>query len=97
VHAALFRGLSFSHGINFAKDVKSKFNTDVHPSSHAGLFLMVVAFFLNILMVVAFGRSNFQMEKDLVSISLEAAIGGSCGNLKVSLIKDRVFFLLCGQ
>jgi hypothetical protein len=42
-------------------------------------------------MVVAFGRSNFQMEKDLVSISLEAAIGGSCGNLKVSLINDRVF------
>jgi hypothetical protein len=43
------------------------------------------------MMVVAFGRANFQMEEDLVSIALEAAIGGSCGNLKVSLIKDRVF------
>jgi hypothetical protein len=31
------------------------------------------------------------MEEDLVSIALEAAIGGSCGNFKVSLIKDRVF------
>ncbi|KAK1611422.1 hypothetical protein QYE76_035095 [Lolium multiflorum] len=69
VHAALFRGLSFSHGINFAKDVKSKFNSEVHPSSHTAHFLMVVAF----------GRANFQMEEDLVSIALEAAIGGSCG------------------
>jgi hypothetical protein len=38
VHAALFRGLSFSHGINFAKYVRSKFNSDVHPSSHSGHF-----------------------------------------------------------
>jgi hypothetical protein len=38
VHAALFRGLSFSHGMNFAKDVKSKFNSDVHPSPHTGHF-----------------------------------------------------------
>jgi hypothetical protein len=50
--------------------------------------LLILAIFL---MVVAFGRSNFQMEEDLVSIALEAAIASSCGNLKVSLIKNRVF------
>ncbi|KAM0894957.1 hypothetical protein ACQ4PT_024153 [Festuca glaucescens] len=81
VHASLFRGLSFSHGLNFAKDVKNFFNVDVHPSSKS----------CNFLMVVSFGHANFRMEEDLVSIALESVIGGYCGNLKVSLIKDRVF------
>ncbi|KAM0886498.1 hypothetical protein ACQ4PT_029612 [Festuca glaucescens] len=81
VHAALFKDLDFSHGINFAKDVKNKFNKEVHPSSSSGHFIMVVAF----------GRANFKLEEDLVGIALEAAIGGFCGQLKVSLLQDRVF------
>ncbi|KAM0927092.1 hypothetical protein ACQ4PT_003199 [Festuca glaucescens] len=81
VHASLFMGLSFSHGLNFAKDVKKKFNVDVHPSFKSGNFLMVVSF----------GRANFRMDEDLVSISLVSVLGGYCGNLKVSLIRDRVF------
>jgi hypothetical protein len=82
VHASLFMGLNFSHGINFAKDVRSKFNVDVHPSPQVGHFLMVDSF----------GRANFCMEEDLISIALESVIGGFCGELKVALIKDRVFY-----
>ncbi|KAK1664301.1 hypothetical protein QYE76_052460 [Lolium multiflorum] len=80
-YAALFKDLDFSHGINFAKDVKNKFRKEVHPSSSSGRFLMVVAF----------GRATFKLEEDLVGIALEAAIGGICGQLKVSMIQDRVF------
>jgi hypothetical protein len=69
VHASLFMGLNFSHGINFAKDVRSKFNVDVHPSPEVGHFLMEVSF----------GRANFRMEEDLISIALELVIGGFCG------------------
>jgi hypothetical protein len=80
-HAALFKDLDFSHGINFAKDVKNKFHKEVHPSSSSGHFLMVVAF----------GRATFKLEEDLVGIALESAIGGFCGQLKVSQLQDRVF------
>jgi hypothetical protein len=81
VHAALFKDLDFSHGINFAKDVKNKFNQEVHPYSSSGHFIMVLAF----------GRATFKLDEDLVGIALEAAIGGFCGQLKVSLLLDRVF------
>ncbi|KAM0827262.1 hypothetical protein ACQ4PT_068312 [Festuca glaucescens] len=81
VHATLFKGLDFSHGINFAKDVKYKFNKEVHPIASSGNFIMVVSF----------GRASFKLEEDLVGISLEAVIGGFCGQLKVSMIRDRVF------
>ncbi|KAM0861075.1 hypothetical protein ACQ4PT_046145 [Festuca glaucescens] len=81
VHASLILGLSFSHGNNFAKDVRNKFHADVHPSAKSGHFMMTVSF----------GRANFKMEEDLVSIALEAVIGGYCGELKVSLLRDRVF------
>jgi hypothetical protein len=81
VHAALFKGLDFSHGINFAKDILAKFNKEVHPRARSGNFLMVVSF----------GRASFKLEDDLVGIALEAVIGGFCGQLKVSMIRDRVF------
>jgi hypothetical protein len=81
VHAALFKGLDFSRGTNFAKDVKYKFNKEVHPIASSGNFLMVVSF----------GRASFKLEEDLVGIALEATIGGFCGQLKVSMIRDRVF------
>jgi hypothetical protein len=80
-HAALFKDLDFSHGIIFSKVVKNKFHKEVHPSSSSGHFLMVVAF----------GRATFKLEEDLVGIALEAAISGFCGQLKVSLLQDRVF------
>ncbi|KAM0861076.1 hypothetical protein ACQ4PT_046145 [Festuca glaucescens] len=55
VHASLILGLSFSHGNNFAKDVRNKFHADVHPSAKSGHFMMTVSF----------GRANFKMEEDL--------------------------------
>jgi hypothetical protein len=42
-------------------------------------------------MVVSFGRTSFRLSEDSVSLALEAIIGGYCGSLKVSLIRDRVF------
>jgi hypothetical protein len=81
VHSALIMGLDFSHGINFAKDVKIKFGSSVHPSRSSGNFTMVVSF----------GRSSFKLVEDNVGIALEAVVGGYCGEIKVSLIRDRVF------
>ena len=81
VHTSLSLGFSFSHGINFAKDVKSKFLADVHPSKESRHFVMVVSF----------GRATFKLDEDVVSIALESVIGGYCGELKVSLLRDRVF------
>jgi hypothetical protein len=81
VHAALSLGLNFSHGINFAKDVKDKFGCSIHPSIRSGHFTLVVSF----------GRANFKMEEEYVSLALEASLGGFCGSLKVSQIADRVF------
>jgi hypothetical protein len=69
VHAALFQGLDFSHGINFAKDIRAKFNTEVHPRARSGNFIMVVSF----------GRASFKLEDDSVGIALEAVLGGYCG------------------
>jgi hypothetical protein len=42
-------------------------------------------------MVVSFGRSSFKLTEDTISIALESAIGGLCDELKVSLLRDRVF------
>jgi hypothetical protein len=81
VHASVLLGLDFSHGKNFAKDVKTKFLSVVHPSETSGNFIMIVYF----------GRSSFKLCEDLVSISLESIIGGLCGSLKVSLLNERVF------
>jgi hypothetical protein len=81
VYASLKLGLDFSHGKNFSKDVRSKFHSAVHPSSSSGHFIMVVSF----------GRANFRMDEDLVALALEACLGGFCGELLVSTLKDRVF------
>jgi hypothetical protein len=81
VYASLKLGLEFSHGKNFSKDVRSKFHSAVHPSSSSGHFIMVVSF----------GRANFRMDEDLVALALEACLGGFCGELLVSTLKDRVF------
>jgi hypothetical protein len=42
-------------------------------------------------MVVSFGRAKFRLNEEVVAIALEAVIGGYCGSLKVSLIRDKVF------
>jgi hypothetical protein len=42
-------------------------------------------------MVFSFGRSTFKLTEDQVNISLEAALGGLCGEFEVSLISERVF------
>jgi hypothetical protein len=43
------------------------------------------------MMVVSFGRATFRLSEDSVGLAIEAALGGYCGELKVSLLKDRVF------
>jgi hypothetical protein len=85
VYDSLNLGLNFSHGTNFAKDVKSKFNFAIHPSAKTGHFVMVVSF----------GRSTFKLSEDVVSLALEAIIGGYCGEIKVSLWRDKVYFFVC--
>jgi hypothetical protein len=42
-------------------------------------------------LVVSFGRANFRLSEESVGIALEAAIGGFCGHLKVSLLRERVY------
>jgi hypothetical protein len=81
VFAAMNMGLDFSDGISFAKFIRRKFYSAVHPSKETGSFTMVVSF----------GRANFRLSEDFVGIALEAAIGGYCGSLKVPQLGDRVF------
>jgi hypothetical protein len=81
VYAFLIMGFDFSHGSNFAKDVMCKFACSVRPCNSSGNFTMLVSF----------GRANFKLEEDLVSIALEAAIGGFCRELKTSILRERVF------
>jgi hypothetical protein len=69
----------------FAKHIRKKFFAVVHSSRDTGHFTMVVSF----------GRGKFRLTEDSVSIALEAAIGGYCGSLKVSLTSERVSLLLC--
>jgi hypothetical protein len=42
-------------------------------------------------MVVSFGRSTFRLDEESVSLALEAATGGYCDDLQVSILRDRVF------
>jgi hypothetical protein len=71
-------GLDYSHGSNFAKEIGRLFKCYVHPSEQSGHFSMVVSF----------GRAKFKLEEDLVGIALESAIGGYCGNLKMSRLGE---------
>jgi hypothetical protein len=84
VFTAMNMGLDFSDGISFAKFIRHKFYSAVHPSKESGSFTMVVSF----------GRANFRLSEDSVGIALEAAIGGYCGSLMVSQLGDRVFSFL---
>jgi hypothetical protein len=81
VHASLVLDLDFSHGIGFAKEVRSLFQSVVHPYIRSAHFTMVVFF----------GHVSFHFDEDMISLALEAVIGGHCGDLKVSLIADRIY------
>jgi hypothetical protein len=81
VHDSIALGLDFSHGINFAADVRRNFASSVHPTANSSHFIMVVSF----------GRLSFKLSEDRVSLCLEAVLGGLCGELKVSILQDRVF------
>ena len=81
VHESISMGLHFSHGTGFAKEIRRKFLTTVHPSYDSGHFIMVVYF----------DCASFILDSDSVGMALAAAIGEHCGELKVSDIRDRVF------
>ncbi|KAM0881896.1 hypothetical protein ACQ4PT_032653 [Festuca glaucescens] len=81
VHDALALGLDFSPGLAFARKARSEFYTTVHPARNS----------LHFTMVVSFGRSTFRLSEDNVSLALESVIGGLCDELKVSILRDRVF------
>ncbi|KAM0838927.1 hypothetical protein ACQ4PT_060651 [Festuca glaucescens] len=81
VQASIALGLDFNPGMNFAKEVRNLFGSPVHPTKFSGHFTMIVSF----------GRATFRLSEDSVGLALEAAIGGYCGEMKVSLVRDRVF------
>ncbi|KAM0888596.1 hypothetical protein ACQ4PT_028241 [Festuca glaucescens] len=81
VHDSLVIGLDFSPGLDFARKARSDFHTTVHPTRNSSHFTMVVSF----------GRSIFRLSEDNVSLALESVTGGLCDELKVSILRDRVF------
>jgi hypothetical protein len=81
VYEAMTMGLDFSDGMAFAKSIRRKYFSAVHPSRDSGHFIMVVSF----------GRTSFRLSEDSASLALEAAIGGFCGSLKVSSLRERVY------
>jgi hypothetical protein len=80
LHASHILDLDVSNGI-FSKEVRSLFQSSVHPFIGSAHFTMAVSF----------GRASFRLDEDMVSLALEAAIGAHSGDIKVSLICDRVF------
>jgi hypothetical protein len=81
VHDSLTLGLDFSPGRTFANKVKRDFFSTVHPNKNS----------FHLTMVVSFDRASFRLSEDMVAIALESAIGGLCDELKVSILRDRVF------
>jgi hypothetical protein len=81
VFDSLSMGLDFSPGKSFAKLIRQRFFLSVHSSIDMAHFTLVVSF----------GRANFCLSEESVGIALEAAIGGYCGHLKVSLLRERVY------
>ena len=81
VHSSLIMGLDFSRGYRFAKEIKSKFLTTVHPTLHSGHFILVASF----------DRATFHLTDDSMGLALEAAIGGYCAEMKAFLLHGRTF------
>jgi hypothetical protein len=81
VYDSIALGLDFSKGFSFAKEIKRLFSSSVHPKEDSFKFKMVVSF----------GRAAFRLTEDIVAVALEAAIGGYCGSLQVTMLSERVF------
>uniref|UniRef100_A0ACD5VRG0 Uncharacterized protein n=1 Tax=Avena sativa TaxID=4498 RepID=A0ACD5VRG0_AVESA len=81
VYESLSMGLDFSPGFSFKAEIKRRFRTTVHPIGKANHFLLAVSF----------GRSNFRLNVDSVSMALESCIGGLCDDLSVLQLQDEVF------
>ena len=81
VHASRVLDLDFSRGQAFAKEVWNLFRDTVHPTEFSEHFTLVVSF----------GRASFRLDEDTVSLALEAVLGGFCGSLHVTHLRDRVF------
>ena len=81
VHTSVSLGLDFSLGTRFANAINREFRTSVHPNNGSDFFIMVVSF----------GRACFKLDCDIVGLALEAAIGGFCDDLQVSLLDNRTF------
>jgi hypothetical protein len=55
-----------------------KFSSTVHPLNEKSFFSLVVSF----------GRATFRLTDENVALALEAALGGFCGSLNVSQLRD---------
>ena len=75
VQAANTLDLDFSKGLNFAKEVRCLFQIVVHPFIDSAHFTMAISF----------GHASFHLDDDSVGLALEAAIGGYCGEINVSI------------
>jgi hypothetical protein len=81
VYDSIALGLDFSFGISLSKEIKRIYASMVHPGKN----------FAHFTMIVSFGRSSFRLTEESVGLALEAATGGYCGMLHVSLIHERVY------
>jgi hypothetical protein len=81
VYDSLSLGLDFSDGLSIAHEIKRLYSSSVHPKDKIHQFRMVVSF----------GRASFRLTEDLVGLALEAATGGFCGLLNVTVLQERVF------
>lgn len=70
-----FLGLLFSPGLKIQEDIKVKLGLSITwPSFNPSAFFLVAAF----------GRSKFRLSTNSVGVLLQAAIGGSAAQFKVS-------------
>jgi hypothetical protein len=80
-HATLRDSLDFKPGLDLVGKVRSSFSTPVCLSSGSDGFLLCVSF----------GRANFLLDLDHVTLVLQFGIGGPNVHLNVVHIRDRVF------
>jgi hypothetical protein len=77
-----FLGLSFSLGLKFQVDIDAKLGLSVtRPGFNLSVFSLVATF----------GHSKFYPFPDNVGVLLQAAIGGSAAQFKVSQLGERTF------
>ena len=74
-------GLDFSKGRVFSDEVFRSTGRTIHPLGRGRSFILIVSF----------SRHAFRLSEDSVAAALEAALGGSAIDLRVSHVKDKVF------